>query len=65
VAKESKRHGVSSDRHPGSETVKLEDIYTAAKSTMEPADYSRGYPPQPGIMRNANLTTKGASRGRD
>ena len=31
--------------------VKLEDIYSAAKSTMEPADYKEGYPAQPGVLR--------------
>lgn len=29
----------------------LEDIHTAAKSTMEPADYQRGFPAQPGVLR--------------
>ena len=31
--------------------VKLEDIYTAAKSTMQPANYESGYPAQPGVLR--------------
>lgn len=32
-------------------SAKLEDIFTAARSTMEPADYSSGFPAQPGNLR--------------
>jgi hypothetical protein len=33
------------------ENARMQDIFTAAKSTMEPADYQRGYPAQPGVLR--------------
>lgn len=48
------------------ESVKLENIYSAAKSTMEPADYSSGYPAQPGNLRQGvwqgRLLSKGGEK---
>ena len=38
--------------------AKLGDIYTAAKSTMEPADYSKGYPTPEGALHNTNFSGK-------
>jgi hypothetical protein len=46
----SSKSGSDANKISG-ESAKLEDIYTAAKSTMEPADYSSGYPAQPGNLR--------------
>lgn len=49
------------------ESHKMADIYTAAKSTMGPTDYSSGYPAQPGNLRQGvwqgKLLPKGGERG--
>ena len=39
------------------QSAKLGDIYTAAKSSMEPADYERGYPPNENELLNKNFST--------
>jgi hypothetical protein len=44
--------------------AKMGDIYTAATSTMEAADYSEGYPPRPGALQNKNFATR-EKRGKD
>lgn len=36
--------------------AKLADIQTAAKSTMDAADYSDGYPVNPGTLHNKNYS---------
>lgn len=41
----------------------LQDIHTAARSTMEPADYSSGYPAQPGNLRQGVWQGRLLSRG--
>ena len=40
------------------QNAKLADIYTSAKSTMEPEDYSQGWPDNSGQLHNTNFTGK-------
>ena len=40
------------------------DIYSAAKSTMEPADYSRGYPANEGELLNMNFSGRIPNKGK-
>lgn len=51
--------GKSDSGKPNSrQNAKLGDIYTAAKSTMEAADYSKGYPTPEGALHNMNFSGK-------
>jgi hypothetical protein len=43
--------------------VKMADIKTAAASTMEPRDYEKGYPSQPGRLRNENFADHKRTKG--
>jgi hypothetical protein len=43
--------------------TRLADIYTAAKSTMEPHDYEQGYPPNEGRVLNANFGGRSKAPG--
>ena len=47
------------------EMCKLEDIYSAACSTMDAADYSSGYPAQPGNLRQGVWQGRLLSKGGD
>ena len=42
---------------------RLGDIYTAAKSTMEPCNYEQGYPPNEGRVLNANFGGRSKAPG--
>jgi hypothetical protein len=53
MAKGSK--GKSSGEVMPAGSVKMADIKTAASSTMEPRDFEKGYPSQPGVLRNTNF----------
>lgn len=45
------------------QNVKLGDIYSAAKSTMGPTDYSQGYPMNEGALQNTNFSGKSRNPG--
>lgn len=40
------------------QNVKNADIYSAAKSTFGPTDYSQGYPANEGALHNTNFSGK-------
>lgn len=50
MARRSK-NGADGAKMDTEQNVKLQDIHSAAKSTMGPADYSEGYPAQAGNLR--------------
>jgi hypothetical protein len=60
------KSGSDGNKIDTSQNAKLQDIYSAAKSTMEAADYSSGYPAQPGNLRQGvwqgRLLPKGGER---
>jgi hypothetical protein len=60
MAEKKTRNGGSNSLStmPSKENVKLGDIHTAAKSSMEPHDYSEGYPAGPGSRWNGRTVTR-------
>jgi hypothetical protein len=50
--------GTSAD-HVSVQDAKMGDITTAASSSMAPADYSRGFPPNEGELLNQNFASRG------
>lgn len=60
MAKKTKSGGITSAE------TRMGDIITAAKSTMANADYSGGYPRQPGPdhLENMNFSGRKTSGGR-
>jgi hypothetical protein len=50
----SKYGGSSNAEYVPSESTKMGDIVTAARSTMDAGDYTHGYPPCPGALRTNN-----------
>jgi hypothetical protein len=52
--------GGTSPDHRSIQDAKMGDITTAASSTMAPADYSRGYPPNEGELLNQNFANRGS-----
>jgi hypothetical protein len=66
MARKSTTGGSEGGKIDTEQNAKLEDIYTAAKSTMEAADYSSGWPAQPGNLRQGvwqgRLLTKGGEK---
>ncbi len=57
MARKSKSGGITSAE------TKMGDIITAAKSTMKDADYSGGYPRQPGPDHLENMNFSGRKSG--
>ena len=54
MARNSKSSGRNA-RISTAQNTRLGDIYTAAKSTMEPKSYAEGYPANPGELLNQNF----------
>lgn len=63
MARRNGNGGSDGNRIDTVSNAKMQDIYTAAKSTMEPADYSEGYPAQPGNLRQGVWQGRLLSRG--
>ena len=55
----SKGGGSSNAEYVPSESMKMGDIITAARSTMGEGDYTHGYPPIPGGVRLRNSYPSG------
>lgn len=60
------KSGSEGSKVDGTANAKLGDIYTASKAAMDAADYSSGYPAQPGNLRQGvwqgRLLPKGGER---
>lgn len=59
------RTGQDGNKIDRTDQTVMADIHTAAKSTMEPADYSSGFPAQPGVLRQGVWQGRLLSKGRE
>jgi hypothetical protein len=65
MARRTSKTGTEGSRIDTTDQCVLADIHSAAKSTMEPADYSSGFPAQPGVLRQGVWQGRLLNRGRE